>query len=91
VTYSVVFREQAPKALQQLDKPVRAPVRARIGKVIDRLAENPRPAQATQLVGDPLTWRVRAGDWRVLYQIHEDRLVVLILDLGHRSRVYGGR
>jgi mRNA interferase RelE/StbE len=87
VTYSVVFREQASKALQQLDKPVRE----RLGKVIDRLAENPRPAQATQLVGDPLTWRVRAGDWRVLYQIHEDRLVVLILDLGHRSRVYGGR
>jgi mRNA interferase RelE/StbE len=87
VTYSVVLREQASKALQQLDKPVRE----RLGKVIDRLAEHPRPAQATQLVGDPLTWRVRAGDWRVLYQIHEDRLVVLILDLGHRSRVYGGR
>jgi mRNA interferase RelE/StbE len=57
-------------------------------RVIDRLAEDPRPGQATQLVGDPRTWRVRTGAWRILYEIEEDRLVILILDVTHRSRAY---
>lgn len=86
MAYAVVFREEASKALKRLDNVVRE----RLGKVIDRLAENPRPAQGTQLVGDPRTWRVRAGDWRILYEIHEDRVVVLILDIEHRSKAYGG-
>jgi mRNA interferase RelE/StbE len=59
--------------------------------VIDRLADNPRPGQATQLVGDPRTWRVRAGDWRMLYEIRDDEIVVLILDVKHRSKAYGSR
>jgi mRNA interferase RelE/StbE len=62
-----------------------------VGRVVDRLEENPRPGQATQLVGDSRTWRVRAGDWRILYEIHDDEVVVLILDVRHRSRAYGGR
>jgi mRNA interferase RelE/StbE len=61
-----------------------------VQRVIERLAENPRPAQATRLVGDPHTWRVRSGDWRILYEIHDGQLVVLILDFEHRSKAYGG-
>jgi mRNA interferase RelE/StbE len=79
-----VFRDEARKAFTGLD----SAVRKRIGKVLDRLAENPRPGQATQLVSDPGTWRVRTGDWRVLYEIHDDKLVVLVLQVGHRSTVY---
>ena len=55
------------------------------------LREDPRPGQATQLVGDPRTWRVRAGDWRILYEIRDDEIMVLILDVKHRSKAYGGR
>ncbi len=51
------------------------------GRVIDRLVDNPRPGQATQLVGDPRTWRVRAGDWRILYEIADEQLLVLVLDI----------
>jgi len=86
MAYEVAFRDGARKAFERLDKPVRQ----QIGRVIDRLAENPRPAQATQLVGDPRTWRVRSGAWRVLYEIHDGRLVVLVLDVSHRSKAYGG-
>lgn len=86
MAYEVVFREKASKALQQLDKAVRE----QVGRAIDRLAANPRPGQATQLLGDPRTWRIRVGAWRILYEIHEDRLVVLILDVEHRSKAYGG-
>jgi mRNA interferase RelE/StbE len=84
VTYKVVFRDEARKAFTSLDHPVRK----RIAKLLDRLAENPRPGQATQLVTDPGTYRVRTGDWRVLYEIHDEELVVLVLEVGHRSTVY---
>jgi mRNA interferase RelE/StbE len=86
VPYQIVFRDDARKSFGQLDRPVQR----RVSQVIDRLAENPRPAQATQLVGDRATWRVRVGDWRILYEIHDDKVVVLILDVRHRSRAYGG-
>lgn len=85
MTYQVALRETASKILQQADKPVRE----RLGKLIDRLAENPRRGQATQIVGDPKTWRARAGAWRILYEIHDDELTIVILDIGHRSRIYG--
>jgi mRNA interferase RelE/StbE len=84
MAYTVVFRDEARKAFLSLDRAIRT----RVQKVIDRLAENPYPGQATQLVSDPGTWRVRAGDWRILYEVNDDRLVVLILDVGHRSEIY---
>jgi mRNA interferase RelE/StbE len=86
VVYKVVFRDEARKAFERLDRAVRE----QVGRVIDRLADNPRPGQATSLVGDPRTWRVRAGDWRILYEIR-DEIMVLILDVKHRSKAYGGR
>jgi mRNA interferase RelE/StbE len=86
VTYEVKWRDEARQAFLRLDKAIQT----RVQRVVDRLAENPRPGQATQLVGDPGTWRVRSGDWRILYEINDDRLVVLILDLDHRSKAYGG-
>jgi mRNA interferase RelE/StbE len=83
MTYQVVWREQASRAFRKLDRTIQRRVEA----AIDRLAENPRPGQATQLTTDPRTWRARVGDWRILYEIDGDRLVVLILDIGHRSSV----
>lgn len=86
MAYRVEFRDEARRAFLRLDKAIQK----RMARVVDRLADNPRPAQATQLVGDPRTWRVRAGSWRILYEIHDDQIVVLILDFEHRSRAYGG-
>lgn len=86
MTYEVVFRDEARQAFQRLDKAIQKRVR----RVVDRLADNPYPAQATQLVGDPHTWRVRSGSWRILYEVHDDQLVVLVLDFEHRSKAYGG-
>jgi hypothetical protein len=57
MAYQVVFRDDARKVFERLDRGVRQ----QVSRVIDRLADNPRPAQATQLVGDPRTWRARAG------------------------------
>lgn len=86
MAYKVVLRDEARRAFGRLGKAAQKQVQ----RTIDRLAENPRPGQATQLVGDPRTWRVRSGGWRILYEIRDDELIILVLDIGHRSKAYGG-
>ena len=60
----------------------------RIKKKIDDLAENlPDPA-TTKMKGNNTFHRIRAGDYRIVYEIHEDRLVILVVKVGHRKDVY---
>ena len=65
-------------------------VRRRIRAAIDRLEVDPRPPGITRLAGEsPVPrWRIRVGDYRVIYEIHDDRLLVLVIRIGHRGRVY---
>ena len=59
-----------------------------IKKKIDDLAENlPDPA-TTKMKGNNTFHKIRAGDYRIVYQIHEDRLVILVVKVGHRKDVY---
>ncbi|MBB5166646.1 type II toxin-antitoxin system RelE/ParE family toxin [Mycobacterium sp. AZCC_0083] len=62
--------------------------RLRIEGVIALLAENPRPPKATKLVGQRNRWRVRTGDCRILYEIDDGVLTVLVIRAGHRREVY---
>ena len=73
----------AAKQLAKLDRPIRK----RIGDAISALAVNPRPAGCKKLVGVE-AWRIRIADWRVIYQIHDRQLMVLVLRAGHRRDVY---
>lgn len=84
MSYRIDLTRRAAKSLDAIDKPQRRRVMA----VIDRLAENPCPAQSVKLSGQVNEWRVRAGDYRVVYQVHDDRLLVLVVEIGHRSTVY---
>jgi mRNA interferase RelE/StbE len=63
-------------------------MRARVDRKVDALAENPRPAGAKKLKGSSELWRVRAGDYRVIYSIHDDVLLILVVKIGHRGDVY---
>jgi mRNA interferase RelE/StbE len=85
VTYRIEWRPRARKAFLALDKPVRR----RIGEAVDALAADPRPAAAKMLTGVHGVLRIRVGDYRVLYTIDEGQLIVLVLDAGHRSEIYG--
>ena len=85
MTYRIEWRPRARKAFLALDKPVRR----RIGEAVDALAADPRPAAAKMITGAHGVLRIRAGDYRVLYTIDEGSLVVLVLDAGHRSEIYG--
>ena len=84
MTYSVEFRPAVLKSLKRLPK---KDLR-RIKKKIDRLAEDlPDPA-TTKMKGNNPFHRVRSGDYRIVYQILEDRLVILVVKVGHRKDVY---
>ena len=84
MTYQIVL---APSAARQLRK-FEPDIRRRIQAVLELLAENPRPPAATQLVGGAGDWRVRTGDYRVIYEIDDGRLLILVLRMGHRRDVY---
>jgi mRNA interferase RelE/StbE len=84
-TYQIEIDRKAAKLLGKLDKPVQA----RLVAAIATLAVDPRPHGAKALTAHPGLLRIRVGDYRVVYTVHDDRLVVLVVHLGHRSDVYG--
>lgn len=77
----------APAAARQLRK-VDPQVRRRIQGAIELLATDPRPPAARRLVGGAGEWRVRTGDYRIVYEIEEHRLLVLVVSIGHHREIY---
>lgn len=82
--YRIEITRAAAKQLTRID----TRDRQRIETAIAGLAVVPRPAGCKALVGRDATWRIRIGDYRVLYEIHDDRLVVVIVRVAHRRDVY---
>lgn len=72
------------KELLRLDKPIAR----RIARAVDALGAQPRPQGARSLAGYPGLWRIRIGDYRVVYAIKDAELVVLALRVAHRRDVY---
>lgn len=87
MTYRV---EVAPAAVRQLRK-LDPSARRRVQAAIELLAEQPRPSGAKKLVGGDGEWQVRAGDYRVVYEIHGEMLRVLVVAIGHRWDIYQRR
>jgi mRNA interferase RelE/StbE len=54
---------------------------------MEELRTNPRPPGVVKLAGDDNLWRIRIGDYRVVYEIHDNRLIVLVLRVAHRKDV----
>jgi mRNA interferase RelE/StbE len=75
-----------PPAAKQLAK-LEKVIARRIGQAITALGDNPRPPGSKKLTGVD-SWRIRVGDWRVIYQIQDDRLTVLVVRIGYRRDVY---
>jgi len=85
--YEVTLAPAAARQLRKFDPQVRRRVQA----AIELLADDPRPPTATRLVGGAGEWRVRTGDYRIIYEIEENRLLVLVLSVGHRREIYQRR
>lgn len=81
--YRIELRPAAVRALKKLD----APIRHRIQGAVALLAKEPRPPGARKLQGrDAL--RVRVGDYRIIYTVEDQVLLVVVVTLGHRRDIY---
>lgn len=83
MSYSIEILRVAQKQLAKID-------RASQQRIIDgicSLTDDPRPSGCKKLSGRP-AWRIRIGHYRVIYEIHDDRLLVLVVTIGNRKDVY---
>ncbi|MEN8217151.1 MAG: type II toxin-antitoxin system RelE/ParE family toxin [Pseudomonadota bacterium] len=85
MAYSIDFKPIAKRQLAKLHKAIQHRLEAKI----DALGENPRPHGYKKLQGFENRYRIRVGDYRVIYEIHEDVLQVLIVKVGPRRDIYG--
>ncbi len=83
MAYKIEFTTSAKRQFDQLS-PV---MRRRLAETIDGLSEQPTPPQCAKLSGKDL-YRVRCGDYRIIYGIEDARLLVLVVKVGHRREVY---
>lgn len=84
MTYSIEFRPDVLKSLKRFPK--RDLVR--IKKRIEDLSRNLPEPGTTKMKGNNTFHKVRTGDYRIIYEIHNDRLIILIVKIGHRKDVY---
>ncbi len=85
MVYSIDFKPIAKRQLAKLHKTIQH----RLETKIDALTGNPRPHGYKKLQGFENRYRIRVGDYRVIYEIHDDVLLVLIVKIGHRRDIYG--
>lgn len=83
MSYRVQLLPVAVRAIRKLPPEAKRRVQA----VIELLADNPRPPAAKKLTARP-EWRVRTGDYRVLYRIEDEILTVIVVSAGHRREIY---
>lgn len=85
MSYTIRIKDSAERAMSRLPKADRM----RVDRHILALADNPHPPGAKPLKGGGHgLWRVRVGDWRIVYQIQDEVLVVLVIDVAHRREIY---
>ena len=87
MSYTIELTPAAEKTLLKLAKKDRA-LMVRIDRVLLALIDNPTPPNSKHLVGEVDLYRLRVGDYRIIYQVDGGKLVVLIIHVGHRKDVY---
>jgi mRNA interferase RelE/StbE len=84
VTYRIAFSTAAARRIRKLPNPVRV----RVLNAVEALEEDPCPHGVRKLVGEATAWRIRVGDYRVIYDISDDRLSVTVVHAGHRRDIH---
>lgn len=84
MAYRIEVKLQAEKALARIPNPHRR----RIAKAIDGLARKPRPTGCVKLAGADDAYRIRVGDYRIVYEVLDRVLIVYIVRVAHRKDVY---
>ena len=84
--FDVIIKPSAEKQLDKLPKNVRI----RVVEKLEELRRNPRPEGVVKLKGADDLWRIRVGDYRVIYEIQDERLFVFVIRVSHRKDIYKG-
>ena len=84
MAYRIELSPRVQRDLKALD----GSVRRRIKQRIDALAENPYPSGIKKIEGEDDLYRLRVGDYRILYQVKGNILLILIVGIGHRREIY---
>jgi len=84
VSYRIELTARAAKQLEELSEPLRKKIAARI----DALAKEPRPVNSKKLTDSDDLYRIRVGDYRVIYQVEHRMVLVTVIRVGHRRDVY---
>ena len=82
--YRIELTSTAARHVRKLDRPVRT----RLLDAIELLASSPRPDGVKKLASTENAWRIHVGDYRVIYSIEDDVLVVTVVRVAHRREVY---
>ncbi len=82
--YAISYVPSAARVMRKLDRTVAR----RLANAIGELASEPRPPGCLQMKGGDGEFRIRVGDYRVVYDVRDEELVVLVLRLGHRREIY---
>ena len=82
--YTIEIAPAAERALKKLQ----ADIQKRIIKALLKLEADPRPAGVKKLSGEDDLYRIRVGDYRIVYQVQDNKLVVLVVRVAHRREVY---
>jgi mRNA interferase RelE/StbE len=84
MAYKVEFAASAVREFRALERPMQR----RIAVRIDQLAENPLPPDVKKLSGKPDHYRIRVGEYRVIYRMESKRVTVVVVKIGHRRDIY---
>lgn len=86
--YKVVFAKKAEKDLKKLDNSIKSKIRLWIRNNLEG-CENPRIHGKALVANHSGLWRYRIGDYRIIAEIQDEQLVILLLQVGHRRDIYG--
>ena len=86
VSYKIEWRRSIKKDLKGISK-IEIP---KIIGAVKSLSEEPRPTGAKKLSGSEFTYRIRIGNYRVIYEIHDETILIEVVKVGHRKDVYNG-
>lgn len=82
--YELIIKPAVEKQMDRLP----AKVRQRVVGALEELRDNPRPSGCVKLQGEDDLWRIRVGQYRVVYTIQDDALIVLVVRVAHRKDIY---
>jgi mRNA interferase RelE/StbE len=83
-SFNIEWKSSAARELKKLDRDTLQ----KVLRVVESLGVEPRPPGVKKLAGAEHTYRIRRGDYRIVYSIHDKMLLVEVIRIGHRSNVY---